>query len=152
MREQERRAFEDQEPFQFYMNAFLCAASTLRDCFRYGQDKSAMDWKRTWEAKLTPQEKGVYDFLGEDRNAELHRAGSSRKAKVKTEEFAAGSYSFAPGTTEIVVAPPEVQVAMRKDKKVYTITIAGTERVAIEACAEYAALLERLIADYQVTR
>jgi len=29
------------EPFAFYMNAFLSAASSLRDCFRKGGDKQA---------------------------------------------------------------------------------------------------------------
>jgi len=152
MRYVERHPLADQEPFTFYMNALLCAASSLRDCFRHGQDKGANAWKKHWEANnLTPSERALYRFLGKDRDAEVHRAGSRRKLKTKEQWLRPGSYSLTPGTREDVIAPPDLKEAVKISPQAYVIDIDGTERVAIEACAKYAALLERLVAEYKAT-
>jgi hypothetical protein len=149
MREQQGYPLEDQKPFTFYMNALLCAAGTLHDCFRYGQDEEAIRWKRDWEAGLAPQDKALYDFLKEDRNFELHLAGSRRKSKTEEQWLPPGSYSLTRGTREYVFAPPDVKKAVKITPQVYVIDIEGAERAAVEVCADYATLLERLIAEYK---
>ena len=137
------------EPFAFYMNAFLSAASSLRDCFRKGGDKQAARWQKNWEAQLTPQEEALYDYLRVERNIELHRGGSRRKHKTKQQHLAPGSYELTPGTRGDVAGPPDVLVQI--DKQVLFFTIEGNERNALEACAEFAGLLERLMAEYKAT-
>jgi hypothetical protein len=149
MRQEERDAFGgNQEPFEFYLSAFLSAAATVPECFRHGQDPRASRFKQDWVGQLKPEQKLLYNRLGKERDAEVHRAASSRKAKTEKKEFGPGTYSFG-GATHHVFAPPDVQAALILQKKVYTFTIAGTEYIAIDACAEYYELLARMVADYK---
>jgi hypothetical protein len=149
MREEERDAFGgNQEPFEFYLSAFLSAAATVRDCFRHGQGRASR-FKQDWVGQLKSEQKSLYNRLGKERDAEVHRAASSRKAKTEKKEFGPGTYSFG-GATHHVFAPPDVQAALILQKQVYTFTIAGTEYIAIDACAEYCELLAQMVVDYKV--
>src|SRR6516164_7020496 len=116
MREHERLASEDTEPFDFHLSAFLTAAMSVRGAFHYERDRKRSDavkaWKQQWETGLLPDKARLYHFMRRDRVAEIHRAD---------------------GTTE------------------YNLTIDGTERRATEACGEYLALLEEMLAKF-VTR
>jgi hypothetical protein len=70
MREEERRAFGDREPFDFYLSAFLGAAMTVRGAFHIRQDPkrnaAIKAWKEAWEARLTPEDSCAYEFMRKD--------------------------------------------------------------------------------------
>jgi hypothetical protein len=92
--------------------------------------------KKVWEARLTSDEKSLWDFMRKDRKHEVHRSGSSRT--VKTEEIKVGvgsTYSDKSGTVAAMGSPWAGPVVIYKPT--YNITIAGTERKATEACGEY---------------
>jgi hypothetical protein len=101
MRDQECRAFGDKEPFDFYLSAFLNAGTSFRGEFKVRQDRNRTDaikaWRKAWEDGLSQDDNALYQFMGKDRNAEVHRDGSARS--VKTEEIPLGNiYSDASGT------------------------------------------------------
>ena len=85
MIEQERMA-GDEKPFDFYLSAFLSAGMSVRDAFHVEQDrkrnKAVKEWKKAWEARLTPEQRRLLDFMRKDRTHEVHRSGSSRKTGV----------------------------------------------------------------------
>ena len=84
--------------------------------------------------------------MGEDRRAEVHHGGSARS--VKTEEIPVGNiYSDASGTLMAAGLGDVSGAAIRKP--VYDFTIKGRERKATDACAEYLALLEGMLAKYK---
>jgi len=151
MIEQERMA-GDEEPFNFYLSAFLSAGMSVRDAFHVEQDRNRNNaikaWKKVWEVRLTPEEKRLYDFMREDRKHEVHRSGSSRKAGTENRELGPGTHKLASGTME-VFGPPGVSPLATIQTPAYYFTIAGTERKATEACSKYLALLERMVADFK---
>jgi hypothetical protein len=153
MRKAERDGFGgNQEPFEFYLSAFLGAAASVRECFRNAQDRRASAFKHDFEGKLRPEQKSLYGRLGEERNAELHQhKPSSRKTEIEKKGFGPGTHYFG-GARHDVVAPPDVQVAMWAEKKVHTFTIGGTKYIAMEACSEYFALLAQMVAEYKATQ
>jgi hypothetical protein len=55
MIEQERKA-GDEEPFDFYLSAFLNAGMSVRDAFHVEQDRNRNNaikaWKKVWEVRL----------------------------------------------------------------------------------------------------
>src|SRR6516165_7648517 len=65
MIEQERMA-GDEKPFDFYLSAFLSAGMSVRDAFHVEQDrkrnKAVKEWKKAWEARLTPEQRCLWDF------------------------------------------------------------------------------------------
>jgi hypothetical protein len=150
MIEQERKA-GDEEPFDFYLSAFLSAGMSVRDAFHIEQDRNRNNaikaWKKVWEVRLTPEEKRLYDFMREDRKHEVHRSGSSCKAGTENRELGPGTHSFASGTMTLA-GPPGVPLAFIP-VRAYSFTIAGTERQVTEACSEYLTLLERMVADFK---
>jgi hypothetical protein len=83
----------------------------------------------------------------DDRNLEVHESGSSRGIKTEEIEIFGGSHTDDSGTTE-VFGPPGMSPAYII-KPAYSFTIAGIERKATEACAEYLALLARMVAEFK---
>ena len=145
MRDQVGRAFGDKEPFDYYLSACLGAARSVDYRLRHEQP-TYKEWRKNWDASLTPSEAGLIKFLVDDRNFEVHKSGSTRG--VKTEELKiAGSYSDKSGTVE-VFGPPGMPPA-HIIKPAYFFTIDGVDRKATEACAEYLMLLERMLAEFK---
>jgi hypothetical protein len=152
MVEQERMAFGDKERFDVSLSSFLSAAMSVRDAVRYERDRQRNEaikaWKEAWEAGLTPGQRRLYDFMREDRNAEVHGSGSRRT--VKTDEIKVGvgsSYSDKSGTLEVMGSPLAGPATI--NKPTYYFTIDGNEQKATEACAEYLELLERMVAKFK---
>jgi hypothetical protein len=148
MSEHERMAVADKEPFDFYLSAFLNAGMTVRTSFHVRQNRTRnaaiTSWRKQWKTSLNPKEGDIYDFMREDRVAEVHGSGSSRSVKTEDRELGAGTYKFASGT-EDVVGPPGVHPLAIISVPAYSFTIAGTERKATDVCAEYLTLLERMV-------
>lgn len=156
--EQERKAFGDKEPFDFYLSAFLGAGTTVRNGFHTEQDrkrnKEIKVWREKWEGSLPMEENHLYQFMGKDRIAEIHKGGSDRGVKTEGIEVGfGGTYSDASGTVEIGGVPhplaPGMSPAAVIYKPAYSFTIAGTEQKATEACREYVALLDRMLVKFK---
>ena len=147
MSAQQRLAFGDKEPFDFYLSAFLSAGMSVRDRFRYKQDRTRNDmikaWRKNWEDHLCPGDKAIFHFMCKDRVAEVHHSGSSRSQKSAKTEIFGDSYSDASGTLN-VIAPPGTPPSVIF-KNAYYFIVAGTERQVTEVCAEYLALLNRML-------
>jgi hypothetical protein len=152
MSEHERMAFDDNEPFDFYLSAFLNAGMSVRNGLHVRQNRSRNDalraWRARWESSLSLTERLVYSFMREDRVAEVHRAGSSRSVNTENRELEAGTHSFASGTMYIT-GPPGVSPLAVIRTPTYTFTIAGNERKAVDVCGEYLTLLERMVAKFK---
>jgi len=158
MRKQETRAFGDREPFDFYLSAFLSAARTVDYRLRHEQAATYPRWRKAWDARLASNEKSLIKFLVDDRNVEVHESGSGRS--VKTAEIPLSgntTYSDDSGTLQ-VFAPPRPLIPQRVGpdavimKPSYHFTIAGAERKATDACAEYLSLLTRMVEQFKADR
>jgi hypothetical protein len=148
MRDREGRAFGDKEPFDFYLSACLGAARSVDYRLRHEQPNTYPTWRGTWDATLTSAEQQLIKFMVDDRNVEVHESGSTRG--VKTEEIKiAGSYSDKSGTLEVSGGIPGMPSHAHIIKPSYFFTIDGVDRKATEACAEYLALLERMLAEFK---
>jgi hypothetical protein len=153
MRKQERKAFGDKERFDFYLSAFLNAARTVDYRLRHEQGEKYETWRKAWGSKLAPAENGLIKFMVDDRNVEVHESGSGRMAEAKEVKVGTGgSYSDSSGTLLVMGSPgpmigSDTGVTIHMSR--YYFTIAGTERIATEACAEYLALLARMVSGYK---
>jgi hypothetical protein len=155
MHEQERRAFGDKEPFDFFLSAFLNAARTGDKLLGHQQGATYRTWRQAWDARLSPGEKCLIEFMIKDRNVDVHGRGSRRRVKSEQIPVSGGApYSDNSGTLT-VAAPPRTLMPdkVRPDatifKPSYRFTIAGTERGATEACAEYLSLLSRMVEQFK---
>jgi hypothetical protein len=152
MAEQEGMAFDDKAKFDFYLSGFLSSGMSVRDAFHVEQDRKRNEaikaWKKVWEARLTPDEACLWDFMREDHNHEVDRSSSSRT--VKTKVGIASVHSDKSGTVAAMGSPWAGPVVIYKPT--YNFTIAGAERKATEACGEYLALLERMVAAFKADR
>jgi hypothetical protein len=103
--------------------------------------------RKLGKPRPTPEDGCVYEFMREDRVAEVHGSGSRRS--VKTKDVNVGNfYSDDESGTLMVSGPPGTDGAIIK-KPQYYFTIAGTERIATELCADYAELLARMVSQYK---
>jgi hypothetical protein len=147
MIDQENRAVGDREPFDFYLSACLGAARTVDYRLRHEQATTYPAWHKIWDASLTAPEDQLIKFLVIDRNVEVHGSGSSRSVKTEEIKIVGDTYSDKSGTF-YVSGPPGMPPAIIY-KPGYFFTIGGVERKATEACAEYLALLERMLGEFK---
>ncbi len=80
MREQEARASEEQEPFDFYLSAFLNAARTVQYRLVHEAARAGVSykrWRERWEGGHQASA-AVIRFFVRDRDLELHERGSAR--------------------------------------------------------------------------
>jgi hypothetical protein len=159
MEEEERRSVGDREPFDFYLSAFLSATMTVRKSYHYRQgrntnkedikklNQAVTAWRKTWEKNLTRPQKSVYSFLGRDRNAEVHGAGSRRAMEEERTQIIGDTHSDDSGTTYISSAPgtPPGEII----KPSYKFRIRGKDRSAVEVCAEYLTLLNEMLQKFK---
>jgi hypothetical protein len=146
MVEQERKAFGDKEPFDFYLSALLSAGRTVDYRLRHEQAKIYPTWRAKWDANLNSSDQGLIKFMVGDRNVEVHESGSNRA--VKTEDIEIGnSYSDASGTIE-VSAPPGTPSPVISQPS-YSFLITGAEHKVTDACSRYVELLELMIARFK---
>jgi hypothetical protein len=148
MRRHERMAFNDKEPFDFYLSAFLSAARTVDYRLRHEQAAVYPTWRTTWDATLTQAQHSLIKFMVDDRNVEVHESGSSRVTKTENRELGPGTHSFASGTMD-VIGPPGIAPLAIIQTPAYHFTIEGTERNVTDACEEYLALLQRMVAMFK---
>jgi len=146
MIDHERMAFRDKEPFDFYLSAFLNAGRTVDYRLRYEQAAVYPNWRIGWDASHQA-EQALIKFMVDDRNDEVHEGGSSRTVTTENREFGAGTHKLADGTMDVTGAPGFARVTIHAPG--YYFTIGGIERKATEACGEYLALLEQMVAAFR---
>jgi hypothetical protein len=157
MTEQERRTIGDKEPFDYYLSAFLSAAMSVRGGFQVRQNRerhrAIITWVDAWEKNLTQDEKQLYDFMGVDRVAEVHNAGSQRKVAQEGVELGIGTHHIDGGVLTIdgPIFGMESAAAVVY-KPTYSFHIDGADRKVTEACATHLALLQRMVAQFEADR
>jgi hypothetical protein len=139
---------EDKEPFEFYLSAFLSAGRTVDYRLRYEQEAIYPTWRTAWDATLTQAQQDLIKYMVDERNDEVHRSGSSHTVGTENRELGPGVHTLASGT-HTVAGPPGVSPLAIVPVPAWDFTIAGIERKATEACGEYLALLERMVADFK---
>jgi hypothetical protein len=147
MRDRESNAYGDKEPFDFYLSACLGAARSVHYRLRHERRNRYPAWRRMWNRTLTPPERRLIKFMVDDRNLEVHESGSRRGVKTEEIEIVGGRHTNKSGTTE-VFGPPGMPPAYII-KPAYFFVIAGIDRKATGACAEYLALLARMLAEFE---
>jgi hypothetical protein len=146
MIEYERMAFNDKEPFEFYLSAFLNAGRTVDYRLRHEQEAIYTTWRNAWDATLTQEQQGLIKFMVKERNDEVHRSGSSHTVGTENRELGPGVHTLASGT-HTVAGPPDIYpLAIIRTPAYY---FSGTERKATEACERYLAVLKRMVEDFK---
>ncbi len=149
LREQDLKLIGDKQPFDYYLSAFLNAGRTVDYRLRHEQVAIYPAWRTAWDASLTPQEKSLIKFMVDDRNVEVHESGSSRSVAQEGIKFPIGTHYVEGGMID-VSGPPGMEPAVIF-KPTYNFTIDGAEHNAIEACASYLALLQRMVDSFAAT-
>jgi hypothetical protein len=148
MIEHERMAFDDKEPFDFYLSAFLGAGRTVDYRLRHEQEAIYPIWRHGWDAKLTQAQHALIKFMIDDRNVEVHASGSSRVVKTEARELGTGRQSLARGTIE-VFGPPGISPLATIQTPAYYFRIEGIEEKVTKACEEYLALLHQMVGKFK---
>ena len=146
MTEHERRAVTNKQPFDFYLSAFLNAGRTVDYRLRHEHKAKYPAWRTGWDKALPHAQQRLIKFMVDDRDVEVHESGSSRRVGIESREFGLGIHKLASGTFE-VSGPPDVPPVIIPTPAYY-FTIDGVERKATEACGEYLALLEQMVAAF----
>ena len=146
MIEHERRAVHNKEPFDFYLSAFLNAGRTVDYRLRHEHKAKYAAWRTRWDKALPPTQQRLITFMIDDRDVEVHESGSSRRVGIENREFGLGIHKLASGSSEHI-GPPDAPPAIIPTPAYY-FTIDGVERKATEACGEYLALLEQMVAAF----
>jgi len=146
MIDHEQMAFEDKEPFDFYLSAFLNAGRTVDYRLRHGQKEIYETWRIDWDAALSQAQQGLIKFMVDDRNVEVHRGGSSRTVTTENRELGPGVHKLASGANEVFGLPGWSAFI---PTAAYYFTINGTERKVTEACEEYLGLLKQMVAKFK---
>jgi hypothetical protein len=143
--EQCQLAFSEPEAFDFYLSAFLCAARTVDYRLRHRYQAKYRTFYTKWERALEPRQRDLLKLMVDDRNLEVHRAGSGR---MKHEERIPVSqrYQDKSGTMTVVGPPgtPPAQIV----RPVYFFHIDARLVPVNECCGKYLDLLEQLVADF----
>jgi hypothetical protein len=141
MIEQERLIFPDQAKLNADLNGFLAAGKTVRNQFPTQAIKA-------WEANLTPDKALLWEFMRKERNRDQHKGRPRRRVKNKKIEVGIGSTASDKSGTLSAMGSPWAGPAHILKPTCY-FTIGGTERKATEACREYLALLDRMVAAFK---
>lgn len=149
MREHERMAFGDKEPFDFYLSAFHKARRTVDYRLRHEQAAMYPTWRTAWDVNLSEAQKSLIKFMVDDRNDEVHESGLNRAVKTEDRGLGAGTHSFEFGTIEISGGIAGVPPSAVIRTPTYNFTIDSRERKATDACGDYLALLERMVAKFK---
>ncbi|TLY40930.1 MAG: hypothetical protein E6K58_10925 [Nitrospirae bacterium] len=143
--EQRQLAFSDPEEFDFCLSAFLCAARSIDYRLRHLYKAKYKTFYTKWERTLQPPERGLLKLMVDDRNLEVHEAGSSR---LKQEERIPVSQRYQDKSGTMTVTGPRGAPPAQIVKPVYAFHIDGQLVPVDECCGKYLELLEQLVADF----
>jgi hypothetical protein len=147
IQEQSRVAFGDHEPFDYYLSAFLSAARSVDYRLRHGHGTKYTAFRENiWNPRLALSEQRLLKFMTDDRNLEVHEAGSGRvQGEVRIP--IRGRYEDGSGSSITAFGPPGVPPA-EVIKPTYTFDLDGHHAPVVESCSEYLRLLERLVEEF----
>jgi hypothetical protein len=146
LQECDRLAFGDHEHFDYYLSAFLSAARSVEYRLRYSHDtRYATFREKVWEPGLAPEQQRLLKFMADDRNLEVHEAGSGRSEGEKRIPVRS-RYENGSGSMTVFGPPgaPPAEIV----KPTYTFQIDGRQVSVVDYCREYLQLLERLIDEF----
>jgi hypothetical protein len=93
MTEQERRTIGDKEPIRLLPERVSKRGHVSQGWLSSSAEpRAAQTWVDAWEKNLTQDEKQLYEFMGADRVAEVHNAGSRRKVAREGVELGIGTH------------------------------------------------------------
>jgi hypothetical protein len=154
MIEQESQIIGDEQPFDYYLSAFLNAARAVDYRLRHEQKPVYPKWRKTWDAGLTTDQDRLMKFMADDRAGEVHESGSRREVGQEGVKFGIGEHRLPDGSTLFVGGVPDplsgIVPAVVVDKTTYSYPIAGAEQKVIEACAEHLGLLRRMVTEFEL--
>jgi hypothetical protein len=142
----------DPEAFQFFLSAFQGAARSVIQTLEAGRlGQTVNQWR---DELLEERDRALVEFMTEERDSEVHRAGTTEQAAVEmvpvTElqqatragqpspgfhfSHAAYGYTFTPGT-------PPPRVGVRR----HSYAVDGTPERVTDTAGRYLALLDKLV-------
>jgi len=144
------RFVEDSEEFEFYLSAFLSAGRSVTFALQ-AEEKARYDsWYPGWERILAESERELFQFMNDQRVAEIHRGGADVQSEARmvpiTEVVersprthpAYGFHWWAPPRTP----PPAI------GKRIRFFELDGTREEVIATGDRYLKLLERLVEEF----
>lgn len=146
LQEQSRLAFGDHERFDYYLSAFLSAARSVDYRLRHGHGTKYTAFRENiWDPGLAPAEQRLLKFMTDDRNLEVHEAGSGR---LQGEERIPIRGRYEDGSGSITAFGPPGAPPAEVIKPAYTFDLDGHPVPVVECCREYVRLLERLVQEF----
>ena len=149
MAERAAMAFGDHERFDFYLSAFLSAGRSVDYRLRH-TSPTYLAFRAAWDKSLSADEAELIKFMVDDRNVEVHEAGSTRREEELripvqgTYEDASGTLTVSSGGVPGIPVPPAQII-----RPTYSFVVCGRQIAALEACGTYLGLLERVVRDYR---
>jgi hypothetical protein len=152
MRACKGRAFGDKEAkFEKALGGFLGAGRSV--VYRLEKMPNYTTWRKGWDAQ-NPSKDSLLKCIHDKRDTDVHERGSGHIAKPG-EEIKVGSGSFyadESGKLEVWGCPTPlhgVELGATISKPDYVFDVCGTERPVIEACEEYLATIEQMVAQFE---
>jgi hypothetical protein len=146
MRAYKRRVFGDNDAkFGKALSGFLGAGRSV--VYLLEKMASYKTWRKEWNAE-NPSKDRLLKCIHDKRDTDVHEGSPGHTAKPG-EEIKVGSgssYSDESGKLE-VWGPPGLDATI--SKRDYVFDVCGTERPVTEACAEYLAALEQMVAQFE---
>jgi hypothetical protein len=134
-------------------SAFLNAAHTVDYRLRHERGATYKPWRQAWDARIDPKECALMKFMADDRASEVHESGSNRSVGQEGIKLGIGTHHIDGGTVTIGGIPTPlsgVESAAVAYRPTYSFTIDGTDCKVTEACAAHLALLQRMVAEFEV--
>ena len=145
MQDEERERFGPEEPFEFYLSAFLSAAKAVAEVLIFTEKSSS--WYKTWRDNLGTDKKFI-KCMENKRDAEVHRKGAGQQAKIGQKELQ-NTHLDQSTTSFVLIGAPHGVPLGTYDIKEYYFTIDGSEQSASAACAKYLASRVRMVTEFE---
>jgi hypothetical protein len=157
MQDQEPSRFSTTESFESLVSAFLDAGYSVNETLRKyeinrfppKERAKCSQWLAHWKQHiLMPEERKIFHYMKINRGKEVHNQGASHKVKVEKRTYVGTHLDPSTGSFVHMTAPHGVPLG-EYDIKRYLFIIDGTEEPALEVCAQYLALLRRMVMDFE---
>jgi hypothetical protein len=146
MRACKRRVFgENEAKFGKALSGFVGAGRSV--VYLLEKMASYKTWRKEWNAE-NPSKDRLLKCIHDKRDTDVHEGSPGHTAKPgeKIKVGTGSSYSDESGKLE-VWGPPGVSATI--SKRDYVFDVCGTERPVTEACEEYLATLEQMVAQFE---
>lgn len=140
---------EPTEASHFYLSAFLSSAKSVVEIVARNWEGHGKLYQR-WAARLPQKDRDAISFLGDQRNAEVHRLGARvRPAKMKRRRVQYPSVQVLKFTdligAEIEYGPNREWIVVTREEIEQRFTISGQQRSPVEVGWHLVSLLRNLL-------